>query len=152
MRIHLIEDFSRPETPGISLLSKEAKFLREILDSPTHFNIHCTFCTQVRSDLSIDQRRPLQLKRVRVASCVHAAAQGVQDQMSSQLMDLQFVSCISLKRAPAPYHPPRCVRYGMFRRYGPAILCPSSVRAGVGRVRTCFVKTGAWSEEDGAFL
>lgn len=57
-------------------------------------------------------------------------------------MDLQFVSCVSLKRA-TPSLFPKCFVVVVD---GPGIclrICPGRV----GRVRTGFEKTGAWPED-----
>jgi len=78
---HSFEGHGRYETLDSFLLFNRMGHPSEVTYSLALFNTFLILWTQARSDSSIEQQRPLQLKRVRVASCMHAAAQGAQDQI-----------------------------------------------------------------------
>lgn len=78
---HSYEVYGRFETLDSFLLFNRMGHPSEVTYSLTLSNISLILCMQARSIPSIEQQRPLQLERVRVASCVHAAAQGAQDQI-----------------------------------------------------------------------
>ena len=78
---HSFEGYGRFETLDSFLLFNRMGHPSEVSYSLALSNTSLLLWTQARSDSSIEQQRPLQLERVRVASCVHAAAQGAQDQI-----------------------------------------------------------------------
>jgi hypothetical protein len=119
---------------------------------------HPLQCCSIRNSAHYQHARTLRSEKLSAVSsaakacsrrvlCACGGAEGlkVRVRISSQLMDLQFVSCVSLKRAPSPIssitlHTLRHVSSLRTRPYSILQVCP----ARVGRVRTGFEKTGAF--------
>lgn len=100
--LHLFRDYSRPETLDSFLLSQERGCSWKVLQSdlfrdPLHplFLDHRPLRPTVTSAAKACSRRVLR-------ACGGTGGLSVEFCISSQLMDLQFVSCVSLKRAPSP--------------------------------------------------